>query len=244
MSQNQAPAISNWIREQVGRAGVGGAVFGLSGGVDSAVVAALCKEATGEDTLGLIMPCHSLDEDIAHARLVADTFQVKTLTVDLSPVFDSLKAMLPEGNQLAYANLKPRLRMMTLYYFANLNHYLVVGAGNKSEISVGYFTKYGDGGVDILPLGDFLKSEVRDLARSLKAPRVIIDKPPSAGLWAGQTDESEMGVTYEEIDNYLKGLEEKTTSDLTSQVKNKMNAMMMASEHKRAPIPIYYRKKA
>lgn len=244
MSQNQALAISNWIREQVRRAGVGGTVFGLSGGVDSAVVAALCKEATGEDTLGLIMPCHSLDEDITHARLLADTFQVKTLTVDLSPVFDSLKAMLPEGNQLAYANLKPRLRMMTLYYFANLNHYLVIGTGNKSEISVGYFTKYGDGGVDILPLGDFLKSEVRELARSLKVPRVIIDKPPSAGLWAGQTDESEMGVTYEEIDNYLKGLEEKTTSNLTSQVKNKINAMMMASEHKRTPIPIYYRKKA
>jgi NAD+ synthase len=244
MSQNQALAISNWIREQVGRAGGRGAVFGLSGGVDSAVVAALCKEATGKDALGLIMSCHSLDEDIAHARLVADTFQVKTLTVDLSLVFDSLKALLPEGNQLAYANLKPRLRMMTLYYFANLNHYLVIGTGNKSEISVGYFTKYGDGGVDVLPLGDFLKSEVRELARSLKVPRVIIDKPPSAGLWAGQTDESEMGVTYEEIDNYLKGLEEKTTSDLTSQVKNKINAMMMTSEHKRASIPIYYRKKA
>jgi NAD+ synthase len=243
MSQNQALAISNWIREQVGRAGGRGAVFGLSGGVDSAVVAALCKEATGKDALGLIMSCHSLDEDIAHARLVADTFQVKTLTVDLSLVFDSLKALLPEGNQLAYANLKPRLRMMTLYYFANLNHYLVIGTGNKSEISVGYFTKYGDGGVDVLPLGDFLKSEVRELARSLKVPRVIIDKPPSAGLWAGQTDESEMGVTYEEIDNYLKGLEEKTTSDLNSQVKNKINAMMMASEHKRASIPIYYRKK-
>ncbi len=243
MSQNQALAISDWIREQVKRAGVKGTVFGLSGGVDSALVAVLCREATGEDTLGLIMPCHSLDEDIAHARLVADTFQVKTLTVDLSPVFDGLKAILPEGTQLAYANLKPRLRMMTLYYFANLNHYLVVGTGNKSEISVGYFTKYGDGGVDILPLGDFLKSEVRELARSLKVPQVIVDKPPSAGLWAGQTDESEMGVTYEEIDNYLKGLEEKTTSDLTSQVKNKINAMLMTSEHKRAPIPIHYQKK-
>lgn len=243
MSQDEASAISNWIREQVRKAGAKGAVFGLSGGIDSAVVAALCKKATGEYALGLIMPCHSRDEDMAHARLVADTFQVRTLTVDISPVLDNLKAILPEGNHLAYGNLKPRLRMTVLYYFANLYHYLVVGTGNQSEISIGYFTKYGDGGVDILPLGDFLKREVKKLAATLKVPQVIIDKVPSAGLWAGQTDELEMGVTYEEIDSYLKGLEEKTVPDLTSQTKEKISGMMASSEHKRIPIPVYHQKK-
>lgn len=244
MNPHEPPAISNWIREQVQKAGAKGTVFGLSGGIDSAVVAALCKKAAAECTLGLIMPCHSLDEDIIHARLAAERFHLQTLTVDISPFFDNLKAILPEGTRLAYANLKPRLRMMILYYFANLNHYLVVGTGNKSEIQVGYFTKYGDSGVDLLPLGDFLKTEVIELARLLNVPRVIIDKPPSAGLWSGQTDELEMGVTYAELDNYLKGLEARAMPDLRPQTKEKIGAMIAASAHKRAPVPIYDRGKS
>ena len=134
---------------------------------------------------------------------------------------------MPE-NRLATANLKPRLRMTTLYAFANELDYRVLGTGNRSELAVGYFTKYGDGGADFLPLGDLVKGEVRDLARYLGVPERIITKPPSAGLWADQTDEAEMGLTYEELDAYL------LTSEASPAVKAKVDAMHAASEHKRA----------
>ena len=113
----------------------------------------------------------------------------------------------PQGNDLAKANLKPRLRMMILYYFANSQDYLVAGTGNKSELCVGYFTKYGDGGVDILPLGGLLKTEVRKLAKELGIPKEIIDRTPSAGLWKDQTDEGEMGMSYEDLDFCLEAIE-------------------------------------
>ena len=131
-------------------------------------------------------------------------------------------------SRLATANLKPRLRMTTLYAFANQLDYRVLGTGNRSELAVGYFTKYGDGGADFLPLGDLVKGEVRDLARYLGVPERIVTKPPSAGLWADQTDEAEMGLTYEELDAYL------LTSEASPAVKAKVDAMHAASEHKRA----------
>jgi NAD+ synthase len=154
--------------------------------------------------------------------------------VVLDAIFDSLLKTLPsegydaETQKIAGANLKPRLRMITLYYLANRLDYLVVGSGNRSEISVGYFTKYGDGGVDILPLGNLVKSQVRELAIHLGIPKEIVDKPPSAGLWAGQTDEEEMGISYEELDRYL------TTGRADEEVKKKVDTMMAGSAHKRA----------
>ena len=223
-----------WIREQVAAAKRGGVIFGLSGGVDSSVVAVLCKRAFPDNTLALIMPCYSSETDIEHAVAVAEKFRIPISTIALEGVFDSLLSVLSAGDydpgtrKLAEANLKPRLRMIALYYLANRLGYLVVGSGNRSEISVGYFTKYGDGGADILPLGNLVKRQVRELAVHLGIPREIVEKPPSAGLWAGQTDEGEMGITYEELDRYL------NTGKADEEVKKKLDAMIAGSAHKRA----------
>ena len=229
-----AEHLTDWIRAEVTAGDGCGAVFGLSGGLDSAVVAALAKQAFPHHSLGVVMPCHSDPRDAEDGALVAHHFGVPSATVDLGPVYDLLleelagsSSDLPES-RLATANLKPRLRMTTLYAFANQLGYRVLGTGNRSELAVGYFTKYGDGGVDLLPLGGLVKSEVRDLARSLGVPARIISKPPSAGLWADQTDEAEMGITYEELDAYV------LTGAASAAVKAKVDAMNAASEHKRA----------
>jgi NAD+ synthase len=230
--------ISAWIKEKVREAGAEGIVLGLSGGVDSALTAALARKALGDKVLGLLMPCHSDPTDLEHGKLVAERFGLETTYVDLGPVFDRLRASLPRGDDMAVANLKPRLRMTTLYYFANSRNYLVAGTGNKSELTIGYSTKYGDGGVDILPLGDLLKSQVRELARELGVPQEIIAKPPSAGLWPGQTDEGEMGITYDELDRTISAIEKGDTSDFDEATLERVKAMMAASRHKRSPIPI------
>ncbi len=225
----------SWIRDKVTTAGCRGTVLGMSGGIDSSVVAALCKRAFPRGMLGVIMPCYSIPEDREHALSVADKFSIPTKEVVLDSAYDTLLKVLPADaaeqstNQLARANLKPRLRMLTLYYFANQLNYMVVGASNKSELSVGYFTKYGDGGVDIIPLGNLVKREVRELARFLCIPQEIIDKPPSAGLWQGQTDEEDLGLSYQEIDNYL------LTGDASDDVRGRIEAMMSNCSHKRLP---------
>jgi NAD+ synthase len=222
-----------WIREQVSQARCTGVIFGLSGGVDSAVAGVLCKRAFPDACLGLVMPCHSSERDVEDARAVAEKFQIPIRIITLDEVCQSLLRVLavpdlePSTRQLAEANLKPRLRMLSLYYLANRLGYLVVGTGNRSEISVGYFTKYGDGGVDILPLGSLVKNEVWELARHLDIPNEIVEKPPSAGLWEGQTDEGEMGVTYDELDRYL------ATGESSEEVKQKVEAMVSRSAHKR-----------
>jgi NAD+ synthase len=184
------------------------------------------------------MPCHSDPTDLEHARLLATKFDIETEYVDLGPLFDSLMASLPKGSDLAVANLKPRLRMATLYYFANSRNYLVAGTGNRSEITIGYFTKFGDGGADLLPLGDLLKCQVRELARELGVPEEIIAKPPSAGLWAGQTDEEEMGIIYDELDRTITAIEKGDTRGCDEATLKRVRAMMSASEHKRKPIPM------
>jgi len=230
--------ISEWIKEKVEEAGAEGVVLGLSGGVDSSLTAALAKKALGDKVLVLLMPCHSDPTDLEHARRMATQFDIETEYVDLGPVFDRLMASLPRGSDMAVANLKPRLRMATLYYFANSRNYLVAGTGNKSELTAGYFTKYGDGGADLLPLGDLLKSQVRELARELGVPEVIITKPPSAGLWAGQTDEEEMGITYDELDRTIAAIERGDASGCDEATLERVKAMRAASEHKRQPIPI------
>ena len=145
-----AGRISSWIRERVEEAGAEGVVLGISGGIDSSVTAVLAKKGLGDGVLGVIMPCHSDPTDVEHARRVAAQFGIETEYVDLTPVFDSLLEALPPGDRVAVGNLKPRLRMTVLYYFANSRNYLVVGAGNRSEIKVGYFTKYGDGGLSLI----------------------------------------------------------------------------------------------
>src|SRR4030065_2592158 len=209
MIDEVAKKLTSWVRDTLLVTGCKGVVLGMSVGMDSSVVAVLCKRAFSEATMGVIMSCHSSDVDKEHAELVAAKFHIPVKIVVLDEVFDTLiKALQGDGydaatKKLAENNIKPRLRMITLYYLANRLGYLVIGSSNRSELSVGYFTKHGDGGSDLMPLGNLVKSQVRDLARYLDIPREIIDKPPSAGLWEGQTDEAEMGLTYSELDCYL-----------------------------------------
>ena len=226
-----------WIRGRVSAAGLKGAVFGMSGGLDSSVVAVLCHRAFEQSTLGLLMPCHSSPQDEQHALAVASKFSIPTKTVLLDTAYDTLlKTLHPEkdsaASQLTKGNLKARLRMLTLYFYANQLQYLVVGSGNRSELAVGYFTKYGDSGVDILPLGNLVKSQVKGLASFLGIPQEMIDKSPSAGLWPGQTDEGELGLSYEELDRYL------TSGKAPDRIKQKIEHMIASSSHKRHPPPV------
>lgn len=198
----------NWIRERVKAAGCTGVVVGESGGKDSATVTALCVRALGkENVVGITMPCNSLSTDMEHARLVADAFGIKLIEVNIGGAFTTLKNTIineHELNELAVANIKPRLRMTTLYAVAQTLNYLVVGTDNKSEMVMGYFTKWGDGGYDFNPLSDLTMQEVLELGKELGVPEPILTKAPSAGLWEGQTDEKEMGVTYKAIEEYIK----------------------------------------
>ncbi|MFH1575980.1 MAG: NAD+ synthase [Candidatus Margulisiibacteriota bacterium] len=234
-----------WIKNKVQAAGAKGCVFGLSGGIDSAVVGVLCKKAYPDKVLGLLMPCYSGEEDLKHAQELAKKFDIPTELVDLKTVNNELfvqlegKAYDGKAMDLAIANLRPRLRMISLYYQANKLNYLVVGTGNRSESVMGYFTKYGDGGVDLLPLGGLLKSQVRELAEELGIPKVIIERKPSAGLWHGQTDEEEMGISYEMLDKIIVGLEKKKLAGLDKKLVDKVKQKMAATEHKRCLPPVF-----
>ena len=245
---DRAERIAVWLRERVSASGTRGLIVGLSGGIDSAVVARLCQMALPQRVLGLLLPCYSHPQDEEDARLVANEFRIPSVTVNLNTTFDALTGALHGAihglrtevavadikQQVPEANLKPRLRMTTLYFVANSLNYLVAGTGNRSEIALGYFTKHGDGGVDVLPIGSLLKSEVRDLARAIGVPDRIIDKPPSAGLWVGQTDEAEMGFTYNLLEEYL----EHGPSAVPPAIATRIEQLRAVSEHKRALPPI------
>jgi NAD+ synthase len=246
--------IAGWLREQLTIAGARGFVVGLSGGLDSAVVAGLCRLASPGKVVGVLMPCHSDARDEADARLIVNQFGIPTVRIDLAPAYDYLlgdlktafmnlpadQAPLPPSGgpdpraRLPLANVKPRLRMTTLYFVANSLNYLVAGTGNRSELTIGYFTKYGDGGADVLPLGSLLKSEVRALARALEIPPPIIEKTPSAGLWLGQTDEEDMGFTYSDLEKYLTDGPDAVSPALAMRIER----LVRASDHKRALAPI------
>jgi NAD+ synthase len=230
--------IVDWLRTQAAAAGKSAAVVGLSGGIDSATVAALAKRAFGDQAFGVIMPCESDPRDAEDARLLADSIGLPYRTVDLTPVYLLLRETLGLADgapRLVMGNLKPRLRMTTLYAEAALRGALVLGTGNRSELEIGYFTKYGDGGVDLLPIGAFLKREVRELARQLGVPQRIIDRQPSAGLWEGQTDETEMGMSYGELDDFL------ATGQASPVVAGLVDNLRGMSEHKRRLAPIFPR---
>lgn len=229
----------DWLREKVQEAGASGVVLGVSGGIDSAVAAIIAKKAFPENCMALCMPCESHFTDLMHSRILVEKFDIPFRVIELDNAFNILSVQFqsylklegPRG-KLLIANIKPRLRMIALYYSAQARNYLVVGTSNKSEMSIGYSTKYGDTGVDIQLLGDLLKKEVYELANYLRIPRTIIEKPPSGGLWPGQTDEGEMGITYEQLDNYLNGVEiEHGTSE-------KIENMIIKSEHKRRIPPV------
>ena len=172
---SRADKIAGWLRERADSAGARGFVFGLSGGIDSAVVSRLCQMAAPQRVLGVLLPCYSHPQDEEDARLVASAFTMPVVRVDLGSTFDALHESLQAAvkglpthvnvadikQQMPEANVKPRLRMASLYFIANSLNYLVAGTGNRSEITLGYYTKFGDGGVDVLPIGGLLKSEVR-----------------------------------------------------------------------------------
>jgi len=237
-----ATDVTSWLKERTREANASGLVCGLSGGVDSAVVAALCKRAADDNALALMMPCHSDPDDKECALEVSKAIEIELLELPLDGIYDAFLALLPEGNDLAKANLKPRLRMITLYFIANTRNYLVVGTGNKSEAMVGYFTKYGDGGVDLLPIGGFLKKEVIELARHLGVPDEVIRRPPSAGLWPGQTDEGELGLSYADLDAALEAMDAGREPQASADLVKRVRGLMAASEHKRRPPEVFVRK--
>lgn len=244
--------IAGWIRQQVAIAGARGLAVGLSGGVDSAVVARLCQMAMPDNVVGVIMPCDSDPGDEADAWLVAEHFGIPSIRIDLSlscnrllGVLTAGLAQLPAGQTvgaespdlkagLPAANVKPRLRMASLYFVANSVNYLVAGTGNRSELTIGYFTKHGDGGVDMLPIGGLLKSEVYTLAKALGVPERVIEKPPSAGLWQGQTDEREMGFSYADLERYLIDGPDTVAPAFAMRIER----LIRTGDHKRALAPV------
>jgi len=199
-----------YIREYVEKTGVKGIVYGNSGGKDCTLVGILCKAAC-ENTVGIIMPCGSsrnYGSDREDALAVAEQYGIETRTVDLTAVRDAEMAALKdvtELNQAAISNIAPRLRMTTLYAIAMAENRLVAGTGNRSEIYMGYFTKWGDGGSDFDPIADLTATEIFEFMAWLNVPMAVQTKAPSAGLFEGQTDEQEMGVTYAAIDRYIQG---------------------------------------
>jgi len=235
------------MRRQLTASGARGFVVGLSGGLDSAVVARLAQLAAPGRVVAAILPCHSDPDDERDAALLAKHFSLMTTRIDLGEPYDALvRAAQPGLNALPdqmraaapadplrgrvpLANMKPRLRMTALYFLANSLNHLVAGTGNRSELSIGYFTKYGDGGVDILPIGHLVKSEVRALARELNVPSAIIERTPSAGLWIGQSDEEEMGFTYGDLERYLEDGPQGVSPALAMRIER----LTRASDHKR-----------
>lgn len=227
-----------WIRSLLKESGCRGIVFGNSGGKDSALVGILCKAAC-EDTLGLIMPCASkrnYGEDADHGRILAESFGIEGRVLDLTPAHSVLRQQLEnvtELNSQALTNLAPRLRMTALYAVAAAENRLVAGTGNRSEIYMGYFTKWGDGACDFNPISDLCAGEVFEFLEYLNAPRCIIDKAPSAGLFEGQTDEEDMGVSYAAIDRYI------TSGEADDHDRAIIERYHRTSRHKRRPYSTY-----
>jgi NAD+ synthase len=203
--------IKDFIRQKVQESGASGVLVGLSGGIDSAVVAVLCAGAIGADkVLTIYMPsATSLSEDAKDAEELALKFGMRHKVIDIEPAVDGFRSILPElkDDKRLLGNCMARCRMAILYDQAKLANRLVMGTGNKSELLIGYFTKFGDGGADFCPIGDLYKTEVRQLARKIGIPEKLVQKVPSACLWEGQTDEGELGICYDDLDAVLYGIE-------------------------------------
>ncbi len=229
-----------WLREKVKESNTKGLVVGVSGGIDSAVVTYLIKKAFPNDSMGVIMSIKSNPNDREDALKVINGCEIEYLDLDLTEeqnmilekVMSSLnqRGLCKEDNKrIADANLRARVRMSTVYTVANNLGYLVVGTDNAAEIHTGYFTKYGDGGVDLVPLANLTKREVYEWAKALGVHDDVINKAPSAGLWEGQTDEIEMGTTYDMIDNVVEGKVE----EVPQKDKEIIDRLHRISEHKR-----------
>ncbi|MBO5151773.1 MAG: NAD+ synthase [Methanobrevibacter sp.] len=198
--------IVKFVQNKVSEANADGLVVGLSGGIDSTLAAFLaCKAVGKENVFGIVMPSTTTPtEDKLHGTTIAQLLGINYKEIAIDSILNEFLSVTQlEENKLAIGNLKARIRMSIIYFYANSKNYLVSGTGNKSEILIGYFTKYGDGACDIEPIGDLYKTDVYQLAKYLEIPQEIIDKPPRAGLWNNQTDEDEIGMTYELLDKIL-----------------------------------------
>lgn len=227
--------VVHFIKRQVKSRKSDGVVIGISGGIDSAVTTTLAVRALGVDKVfGLIMPDSTVTPkiDVRHAIDFAKQLEIRYKLIELSDIKTQLVTGFPK-NKLAAGNLLVRLRMILLYYYASISNGLVLGTGDKSEISLGYFTKYGDGAADLFPIGDVYKTEVRALARYLSIPEVIINKKSSARLWKGHTAEGEIGISYDKVDTILVKLERK--APIEPQLKRnyiKIKKLMEKNKHK------------
>jgi NAD+ synthase len=240
--------IHQFLRSHALGAGSDGVVVGLSGGIDSALVARLARDALGaEHVLGILLPDASFSEPLLReTRAYAESLGIEHRTVPIEPVESAYRTLLPElDDRVSLGNVKARIRMTIEYAIARERHRLVAGTGNKSELLLGYFTKYGDGGVDLLPIGDLYKTDVRTIAEELALPAEVRERPPTAGLWEGQTDEAELGISYEELDQILYGLEQLRTPEeiasLTGFSVERVRAIderILAFRHKRRMPPI------
>jgi NAD+ synthase len=203
------------------------AIIGLSGGIDSSVTAALLVKSLGKDNvLGVYLPCGN-QNDISDVKALCKLLKIKFLVIDISPAFIAINKVLNNHDKLVKANITSRLRMVHLYALANQNKGFVCGTTNKAEYALGYFTKFGDGACDFEPLLHLFKSEIYKLGQELKIPQSIMDKAPSAGLWPNQTDEGDMGVTYQEIEKYLKN------QKISENSKKIIEKLIKNSAHKR-----------
>ncbi|MDY0345258.1 MAG: NAD(+) synthase [Bacilli bacterium] len=228
--------IEKFLQQYLKDAHAKGYVLGISGGIDSALVAALSVKAVGNDKLfALLMPIDSHPSDLKDGIDLCHKFNIAYEVVDLSEAYHLLVKNYgfkdDESSQLALYNTKVRLRMVTLYAFAQARNSLVLGTDNADEIHVGYFTKYGDGAADLVPLAELTKGEVFQASKMLGVPDSILKRIPTAGLFIGQTDEKELGVTYAELDDYLLGKE------IKQKAKERIQYLHRVSEHKRNPIP-------
>jgi NAD+ synthase len=235
--------IKDFIKTYVKNSGCKGVVLGLSGGVDSAVSSILCIGSIGKSNVKcLFLPDDTTpDIDIKHYEILVKKFKLSHEKIDITNVVAELtskSAVKPD--KYALANIKARARMILLFEYANMKNYLVAGTSNKSEILVGYYTKYGDGGVDLMPIGDLYKTQVLGMAKFLKIPEEIVIKPPTAGLWKGQSDETELKLSYIKLDKILAGLERKMSfNDIAKAVGvnksevERIKKMRIRSEHKR-----------
>ncbi len=245
--------IVRWLDTYAENARVKGFVVGISGGLDSAVVSALCAK-TGLPTLCVEMPIHQAPSQIARGKEHIDSLMalfpnVQTTEINLSTVFDTFRSQVPltaasDLVHLSLANSRARLRMTTLYYLAGVNHYLVAGTGNKVEdFGVGFFTKYGDGGVDISPIADLMKSEVRELGKALNISNSILQAQPTDGLFGdNRSDEDQLGASYDELEWAMKEAEKGSTAFSFSGREKVVFEIYMrlnkANQHKIKPIPV------
>lgn len=246
ITEEDVQDLIGFIRTTVQRIGCKGVVVGLSGGIDSATVTKLCADAIGpENVLNVFMPSRVTPaEDYKTTSDLSSRWGTEYRVVDVQPAVDALAAVLLSGKEtpLERGNISARCRMVVLYNLAKKRDYIVMGTSNQSELMMGYFTKFGDGACDVTPMANLYKTEVRQMARILGVPEAIISKPPSAGLWEGQTDESEMGIRYEDLDEILYGMEQDRSNKQISvdtglpiAEVERIRKQVSSMEHKRLP---------